>query len=299
MTNALEYYAAPAFITDTGEYSNLLDDLPTDIAALRDVVQGLVIHIFWAHEYKVHLSPESRAEVQLRQVRLQLKRILELNSSPLTVARRPGRRLVGNCRDFSVLLTAFLRHQGVPARARCGFGRYFLPHHYEDHWVCEYWNAEQKRWVLVDAQLDELQRKKLDIRFDPLDVPRDAFVVGGKAWQLCRSQQADPDTFGIHDMHGLWFVRGDFVRDVAALNKVELLPWDGWGLAEGADENLAAQDLDLLDQLAELTCEDVPQFDAVRALYENNSRLRVPGTIHSYVHDSVQNIELGDFAHSK
>jgi hypothetical protein len=33
---------------------------------------------------------------------------------------------------------------------------------------------------------------------------------------LCRSGQPDPDTFGIFDMHGLWFVRGNFVRDVAS-----------------------------------------------------------------------------------
>ena len=69
------------------------------------------------------------------------------------------RRLVGNCRRFSVLLVAMLRHQGVPARARCGFGAYFLPNHFEDHWVVEYWNQEGGRWVFVDAQLDELQRE--------------------------------------------------------------------------------------------------------------------------------------------
>ena len=34
----------------------------------------------------------------------------------------PERRFVGNCRHFTVLLCAFLRARGVPARARCGFG---------------------------------------------------------------------------------------------------------------------------------------------------------------------------------
>src|SRR6516165_7569409 len=31
---------------------------------------------------------------------------------------------------------------------------------FEDHWVCEYWNGAEERWVLVDAQLDELQQAK-------------------------------------------------------------------------------------------------------------------------------------------
>ena len=179
-------------ITDPGDLGYLFDNLPTDIGDLCRVVQGLVIHIFWADRYGVQLSPERQAEVQLRFVRPQLARILALDPRPLTEARPPEQRLVGNCRDFSTLLTAMLRRQGVPARARCGFGAYFMPGHFEDHWVCEYWKAEQRRWVLVDAQLDALQQKVLRLPFDPLDVPRDQFIVGGKAWQMCRDGEADP-----------------------------------------------------------------------------------------------------------
>lgn len=200
---------------------------------------------------------------------------------------------MGNCRDFSVLLAALLRQQGTPARARCGFGRYFLPNHYEDHWVCEYWNADRGRWALVDAQLDALQCQALNIGFDPLDVPRDQFIVGGLAWQMCRANQADPETFGIHDMHGLWFVRGDFVRDVAALNKMELLPWDAWALMEHRDDELQASDLALLDDLASLTCGDVPEFDTVRRLYEAGNGLRVPVVIHSYRQGGPVEVEVG------
>jgi hypothetical protein len=190
------------------------------------------------------------------------------------------------------MLTAMLRHQSVPARARCGFGRYFLPNHFEDHWVCEYWNAAENRWVLVDAQLDPLQLSKLDIPFDPLDVPRDEFIVGGKAWQMCRAGEADPDTFGIAEMHGLWFVRGNFVRDVASLNKVELLPWDVWGLVDVLGNELSADDLAVLDQMAELTNDAVPAFDQVRRLYETDSRWRVPATIQSYTAGGVKTIVL-------
>lgn len=86
--------------------------------------------------------------------------------------------------------------------------------------------------MLVDAQLDAFQCTEMKITFDPLDVPRDQFIVGGRAWQMARSGQVDPERFGIFDMHGLGFVRGNLVRDVAALNKVELLPWDCWGINE-------------------------------------------------------------------
>ena len=292
MANPLEYYAAPGLMTDPREHAPLFDDLPRDVAALCKVVQGVMIHIFWAERYGIKLSDERKNEVQIRSVARKLAHILELDPRPLSDARSLDKKLVGNCRDFSVMLTALLQHQGVPARARCGFGRYFMPGKYEDHWVCEYWHATENRWRFVDGQLDEFQQQALRIRFSPLDVPRTMFITGGKAWQMCRAGQANPDRFGIFDMHGLWFVRGDFVRDVAALNKMELLPWDGWGIIETKDNDLSAADLAFLDRVAELTQGDVPQFDAVRAVYESDARLRVPPVIRSYTSAGVQSAEI-------
>lgn len=57
---------------------------------------------------------------------------------------------------------------------------------------------------------------------------------------------ADPNDFGIFDMRGLWFVWGNLVRDIAALNRMELLlPWDSWGLAEGQDQDPTSDDVQL------------------------------------------------------
>lgn len=131
--------------------------------------------------------------------------------------------------------------------------------------------------MLVDAQLDALQCDVLGIPFDPLDAPRDAFLVAGKAWQMCRSGLANPDAFGIPDMRGLWFVHGNLVRDVASLNKVEMLPWDVWGVIAGADEALSAEDWDARDKAAALTAVDHLPFDAVRGFYTTNARWQVPG----------------------
>lgn len=144
-----------------------------------------------------------------------------------------------------------------------------------ESWVCEYWNAREGRWVSVDAQLDAFQRQALDIRFDPLDVPRDQFLVGGKAWQMCRTGQADPDSFGILNMHGLWFVRGDLVRDFLALNKIEILPWDGWGNIITDREEIPAEQTAFFDHLATLTLAGDDAFPEIRSLYENDTRLRM------------------------
>ncbi|MGB4337814.1 MAG: transglutaminase-like domain-containing protein [Bacillota bacterium] len=290
--NAIGYFSVHGRMSDPGEHVALFNDMPHDIEALCRILQGAMIHANWLNRYGVELPGERFAELQLRHVSAMLARIVELDPRPLAEARPMDRRLLGNCRDLSLMLTSILRHQGVPARARCGFGRYFRAGHYEDHWVCEYWNGELQRWVLVDPQLDDVQRQVLGVKFDPTDVPRDQFLTAGEAWRMCRTGLADADRFGIFDMRGPWFIRGNLVRDVAALNKVELLPWDSWGLAEADDEGLSSADLSLLDRAANLTHGDVPRWDAVHQLYESDERLRVPAVIQSYTEAGVTEVRL-------
>jgi hypothetical protein len=273
MDDPLAYYAAPGRMTDPGAHAALFDGLPCDLPGLVEVVQGLLVHIFWAERYGLSLPEERQQEVQIRPVDRKLTRLLELDTRPLTAARPLENKLVGNCRDFSVTLCAMLRHRGVPARARCGFGTYFLPDHYEDHWVVEYWDAARRRWVMVDAQLDAFQRQALGIDFDPLDMPPGRFVTGGQAWQMCRAGQADPDKFGIFQWHGLRFVRGDLVRDFLSLNKVEILPWDGgWGFL-AYDGDLEEE---IMDRAAALCLAGNEAFSEVRATYETDSRWHMP-----------------------
>jgi hypothetical protein len=68
----------------------------------------------------------------------------------------------------------------------------------------------------------------LQVPFNPLDVPRNQFIVAGQAWQMCRTGAAAPEQFGIFDMHGWWFIFGNVIRDFLAYNKIEILPWDWW-----------------------------------------------------------------------
>jgi hypothetical protein len=128
------------------------------------------------------------------------------------------------------------RHYSVPwrvtrefARVRVGFAAYFTkfdPDFNCSHVVAEMWDSSAKRWRLVDPELDNLSIRENNIQFDVHDTPRDQFLVGGKAWQMCRAGQADPSKFGVSgfgDMKGLPFVRGNLIQDLAALNKMELL----------------------------------------------------------------------------
>jgi hypothetical protein len=135
--------------------------------------------------------------VHVRPVEQLLGLIAARDARPLGVAREPAGRIAGNCRHFSVLMVTMLRFQGVPARARCGFGGYFGTGIFEDHWVCEYWNKSSQRWMLVDAQVDARQRELFPIDFDLTDVPRDRFLIAGDAWIKCREGTEDLELFDL------------------------------------------------------------------------------------------------------
>jgi hypothetical protein len=270
-----ERYRTPIAMSDPGCHADLFNGLPSDVGALAKIVQGLLIHQHIAPAYGVTLSNDQQAQSHIRAVERILGDIAARDNRALSAARAINERQVGVCRHFTLLHVAMLRVQGIPARARCGFGAYFEIGKYLDHWVTEYWDDGTKTWVLFDAQIDDRQRELFKVGFDTADVPRDQFVVAGDAWAACRSGRADPNCFGILDMRGLWFIAGNLVRDVAALNNHEMLPWDVWGAMGRQDSEL---DVDFLDRLAIVSREPDAHDDELIALVRDE-RVSVPRTV--------------------
>ncbi|MFC4586063.1 transglutaminase-like domain-containing protein [Sphaerisporangium corydalis] len=276
------FYLAHSVFSDPGDLSRL-DGIPSDPAELALIVRNLLIHREETSLFGFTLPDNRKNEAETRYVSAILSIITERNDTPLTVARPPAKRFAGTCRDFALLLCSLLRSTGTPARIRCGFAAYFLTGLNEDHWVAEYWHAE-KGWTLVDAQLPAPElMEAFKISFDPMDVPRDGFLVAGKAWRACRSEGADPATYGVSTigLSGMDFVQSNVVRDLAALNKVEVLPWDGWDLAERFHKDLHDSELKLLDSVAEAESDGGP-FSLVRNLFLANPGLRTPSSVTSH-----------------
>ena len=283
-----DFYARPSAMTAPGAHAAALDDLAPDVAGLCEMVQGLLLHFHWAKAYGVALSPERADQQHLRPASATLDAILAVDERPLTTRREAKDRVVGVCRHYAVVTSAMLRAHGIAARSRCGFGSYFMPGEFVDHWVVEYWDEGQGRWRLVDSQIDALQTTALKPDFDPLDTPRDRFLIAGDAWRQCRAGTLDPAKFGIMDMHGLWFVGGNVLRDFAALNNMEMLPWDCWGPAPQSDQALTPRTLALFDRLAMLTLDADNRFGEIRGLYETDPALRVPAEVFNAVRDQVE-----------
>jgi hypothetical protein len=273
------FYASHSPMTDPGEASAFIDPLPNEVAALSRVIQGLGIYDVVARDFYGFEPPADRlGEIHLRSIADRLARIVELDDQPLHIARQPDRRALQRCNSFALMLVTMLRAKGVPARSRCGFAAYFNPPNFEDHWVCEYWDAQGRRWRLADPQIDDVWRRRLGVHFDTLDLPRTEFLTASDAWRRCRSGEADGQQFGISfaGLRGLWFVAGSLVRDMAALNKMEMAPWDVWGAQPAPESEF---DLSFFDELAALTRDPDRTFAELRRHYDADDRLRVPSTV--------------------
>jgi len=72
---------------------------------------------------------------------------------------------------------------------------------------------------------------------------------------------------------------------------MELLPWDCWGiiLKEGLDD---PADLLMLDEVASLSAEDVPNFETLRVRYESDPRLCMNGDLLSYVNGNMMEVQI-------
>jgi hypothetical protein len=253
-----------------------------------------MIHDGWLKRYDVRVRDEQWFKQCLPTAQAMLDKVFMLDTRSPAIPRAPENQIIGCCRDFTTLLCAILRYKGIPARARCGFSTYLAyPGKYEDHWICEVWNGE--RWVQMDAQVDPFQQSTIKMKGSPFDLPEDAFITGAEAWYMIRKQRVDPMRFGIsgdaeyyrlESLFGQWFARGNLLRDFAALNKVEDVPflirlnrdhdWRDWRLVGASEDELSEDDYALLDKIARLALDPDKNLDEINELYESNPMLQMP-----------------------
>jgi hypothetical protein len=238
-------YVAPGPFTALGEAAGSV--VVTDPLDICGAVHALFLHP--DEQSGKALPAERQVEKNVRPAGELARMLLALDPAPLTVPREPAERLVGTCRHFAVMACALLRDGGVPARVRCGFGKYFEAGLGLDHWVTEYFDGG--RWVRIDTEIFGQSRG-----VDPRDLRPGEFLTGGEAWSAYRRGEVDGAKFGVlgTENFGPSEIRGNAVRDLAALNNVETLPWDEWGRMDEAYQGKTGPEYDaLLDEVA-LVC---------------------------------------------
>ena len=284
----LDFYAAP------GRFTTLEKSFTSgDIDEVVDVVQGLLVYDLAAESlYGVKLSATQSDAIHERDTARLLDVVRAIDPRPLNEPRPAAERVGARCHAFSRLTVALLRAAGVPARARCGFGGYFQPGYFEDHWVAEYWNATAARWQMADAQLDAKWRTMIGFTGDPLSITTTEFVTAGHAWQSWRGGELDASRCGLFGIgeHGPHWIAGNLRLDLASLNKVEMLPWDVWGAGWAPGGQPTDAQLDLFDSVAALTVNPDERFGELRSRYETDDSLRMDGTIFNVVRGQVETL---------
>lgn len=199
------YLAFSEFTFPGGYLAYLRDSLPNDIPELGKLICTQTIHrmvlkngnagsnsdlrygdmtkVPWYRQCEDDIFPTASA---------MLAELFRRDSRGLVLDRQAQNKLVLTCRADAVLTASVLKSKGIPTRVRAGFASYFevegLPRGTsDDHWLNEYWSEKEKRWIIIDV--DGCLEPYL--KFDPFDVPREAFVFSADAWLDVREGKVD------------------------------------------------------------------------------------------------------------
>jgi hypothetical protein len=110
-----------------------------------------------------------------------------------------------------------------------------------------------------------------------------------------RAAELDPAKMGLSvlGLTGTWFVVGNVMLDVAALNKEEMLPWEKWSIGRdcGPGHELASEWAEQLDQVARLLA-GAPDAPLAQRVYRERDWLRVTPTVLSMLRGGPVEVDL-------
>ena len=274
-------------VTDPGKAVTVIDELPAEIGALREASSQLVFHYRAGGDFAENGVPAERtAEINTRYADDMFALLLERGEPTFGRTRMPPDRVVGCCRDATVLFLSLARHKGIPARARVGFAAYFNPGWLIDHVIAEAWDGAEGRWRLVDPEMSSEWTPELNGRpVDWMDLADDQFVTGPRAWQAARAGRSDPERcvvapeLEVPALRGWPYIAHNVIHDLAALNKTEMLLWEGWGMQLGHGPGPVPEpDAAVLDEICARTADPGVSPDDVAALAGRDG-LRIPQTV--------------------
>lgn len=240
------FYASHSIYSEPGPYRETLMRGGVEPRSMARWISSFLQHPRGPESEERGFTPEQAADLELRSVAEILSVAVKRN---LLEGHSAQHKVGGVCRDFALLAVSGFRESGTPARLRVGFADYLAPGHWEDHWLCEWHDGG--RWKRLDVEFAAIE----GMSFDTLDVPRERFLTASEAWFRIKDEPESAARFGVSSLAlgGEWFVAGSLLREMAALRRLELKPWDYWGLSKDlspVSTALSRQARTTLDQLA-------------------------------------------------
>ncbi len=199
--------------------------------------------------------------------------ILRLDERGFTKNRDVTKRITVSCRQASVLFSAILKAKGIPCRSRAGFMDFGdTGDSYMEHWVNEYWDFNENRWVLVDV--DGYYEYEQRFGYSQFDLPRRKFVTASEAWIGLRKNMLDKklDVFSPNLLDG---VCEYLFMDFHALMNNEIFYSYQPLYLRGGIKTLNESELCELDYLAELLVEPEKNMEQVEHLWTTKEKWSV------------------------
>ena len=278
-------YLETSVYTYVGMYKEFVLSLPDDIPSIGMLVCDQITH---PSMYFTEPSPyledtyfgkfasypkhrfKNEDELYITAVAM-IAGILRLDEMGFTKNRDVTKRITVSCRQASVLFSAILKAKGIPCRSRAGFMDFGdAGESYMEHWVNEYWDFNQNRWVLADV--DGYYEYEQRFGYSQFDLPRRKFVTASEAWLGLRKNMLDKklDVFSPDPLEG---VCEYLFMDFHALMNNEIFYSYQPLYLRGGIQTLNERELCELDHLAELLAEPDKNRKEIEHLWDTNEKL--------------------------
>ena len=272
-SSILDFYRQYSSFTNPGEYEYLYEKLPDSLPELCSLIKSQFIHPYTELPKYREQIPKERWNESLKYptVKLVLEGLLSYDSSGLVKDRKPKDRLVLGCRHNAILLASILKHRGIPARVRCGHVPYLIPGFHGSHTICEVWNENDNRWMLVDPSTDRV------------DFKREDFDFSNDLWLKMQNEEIDPTLYGLPGRYtGLVSIVGKVCPDLASLLGTEYPVYQYAPILDYAfekDNQLSDEHIETLNKISELMKSlDADNLSKLQEIYNNTPQIQITKT---------------------
>lgn len=287
----LEHYLQFGQFTNPGLYKEILQkNLPDDVREIGLLVRKQIIHrttlkngntgsnkdLRYGDMAKVPWCRQCEDDV-FPTVSAILAELFRRDPRGFILDRAEENKLILSCRFVSILMAAILKAKDIPVRARSGFAPYFEVEGLElgksdDHWINQYWDKKESRWITIDVD-GSLEGY---FKFDPYDMPDSAFDFSADAWIKVRAGKIEGSHF--HDaagFEGLVTINWQLFHDFHALMNNEILYQHGPAYIWHKMDKLTEEELKEIDDLAKLIQKPDDNFGRLKELWETNKKFRI------------------------
>jgi hypothetical protein len=291
MDKNLKYYLEFSTYTYPGLYlEKLKNNLPNDVAEIGLLVRKNIIHrttlaagntgtnsdLRFGDMQKVPWYRQPEDDVLVTAAAM-LAELYRRDERGFVSDRAEKDKLVLTCRFVAILIAAILKSKNIPARVRSGNAAYFdmgdLGDVSTDHWINQYWNAQENRWITIDVD----GSLSLKDSFDPYNIPEDKFDFPADAWLNIRAKKDDPKHFyNAKHEYGAIVVLWSLFYDFHSLmnNEIIYLHMPKYGTYEEFAK-LTESKLKKIDELAILMQKPDINFDRLTEIFENDKDFRL------------------------